>query len=66
MQDHPVPAGDQDQPQAIHIILIIGPHMGSGRYSLGADTKPADKARIWYQAGLVTACPLGFFHAVPR
>ena len=32
-----------------------GPNTGSGRYSLGADTKSADKVRIWYQAGLVTA-----------
>ena len=32
-----------------------GPNTGSGRYSLGADTKLADKARIWYQADLVTA-----------
>ena len=33
----------------------FGPNTGSGRYSLGADTKSADKVRIWYQAGLVTA-----------
>jgi len=32
-----------------------GPNTGSGRYSLGADTKLVDKVRIWYQAGLVTA-----------
>ena len=33
----------------------VGPNTGSGRYSLVADTKSADKVRIWYQAGLVTA-----------
>ena len=29
-----------------------GPNTGSGRYSLGADTKRVDKVRIWYQAGV--------------
>jgi hypothetical protein len=32
-----------------------GPNTGSGRYSLGTDTKPVDNVRTWYQAGLVTA-----------
>ena len=31
------------------------PNTGSGRYSLGADTKCADNVRIWYQVDLVTA-----------
>lgn len=37
------------------MIARKGPNTGSGRYSLVADTKSADKVRIWYQAGLVTA-----------
>jgi hypothetical protein len=32
-----------------------GPNTGSGRYSLGADTKSVDKVRILYQVDLVTA-----------
>ena len=33
----------------------VGPNTGSGRYSLGTDTKCGDKVRIWYQVDLVTA-----------
>jgi hypothetical protein len=33
----------------------LGTNTGSGRYSLGADTKYADKVLIWYQVDLVTA-----------
>ena len=36
----------------------VGPNAGSGSYSLGAVTKSVDNVRIWYQSGLVTACPL--------
>jgi hypothetical protein len=32
-----------------------GPNTESGRYSLGADTKPVDKVRIGCQVDLVTA-----------
>lgn len=34
---------------------VIGPNTGSGRYSLGTDTKYVNYARFWYQVDLVTA-----------
>jgi hypothetical protein len=37
------------------VLMMTGPNTGSGRYSLGADTKYADKVRFWYQVDLVTA-----------
>ena len=43
----------------LNLMFVEWPNMGSGRYSLGADTEPLDIVRYWCQAGLVPDSFLG-------